>query len=111
MKNHPEAGYQLLKDINFDRPLALIVYQHHERINGAGYPQGIRGEEILPEARILAVADVVEAICTHRPYRPSLGIERALKEISEHSGVLYDPEAVDVCLQLFREKGFSFKPR
>jgi HD-GYP domain-containing protein (c-di-GMP phosphodiesterase class II) len=79
-------------------------------MNGTGYPQGLKGTEILPEARIMAVADVVEAICTHRPYRHALGIERALKEISEHRGVLYDREAVDVCLTLFRERGFSFKP-
>lgn len=110
IKNHPELGYQMVKDIDFDGPIALIVYQHHERMNGTGYPQGLKGEEILPEARIMAVADVVEAICTHRPYRQALGIERALKEISEHRGVLYDQEAVDVCIKLFREKSFSFKP-
>lgn len=110
IKNHPELGYQILKDIDFEGPVALIVYQHHERMNGTGYPQGLKGEEILPEARIMAVADVVEAICTHRPYRQALGIERALKEISEHRGVLYDEEAVDVCIKLFRDKSFSFKP-
>ena len=110
IKNHPELGYQILKDIDFDGPVALIVYQHHERMNGTGYPQGLKGGEILPEARFLAVADVVEAICTHRPYRQALGVERALREISEHRGVLYDEEAVDVCVKLFREKSFSFKP-
>jgi len=111
VKSHPEMGYQILKDIDFGSPVALIVYQHHERMNGTGYPQGLKGEEILPGARILAVADVVEAICTHRPYRQALGIERALKEISEHRDILYDREVVDVCIKLFRERGFSFKPR
>jgi putative nucleotidyltransferase with HDIG domain len=110
VKNHPEMGHQILKDIDFGRPVALIVYQHHERMNGTGYPQGLKGEEIILEARILAIADVVEAICTHRPYRKALGIERALKEISDHRGVLYDREAVGACLTLFRERGFSFKP-
>lgn len=110
IKNHPEMGYQMLKDIDFDSPIALIVYQHHERMNGTGYPQGLKGEEILPQAKILAVADVVEAICTHRPYREAMGIERALREISEHRGVLYDPEVADVCIRLFREKSFSFNP-
>jgi HD-GYP domain-containing protein (c-di-GMP phosphodiesterase class II) len=80
-------------------------------MNGTGYPQGLRGTEILLESRILAVADVVEAICTHRPYRPALGIDKALKEIFQHSGVLYDTEVVDVCIQLFREKGFRFTSR
>jgi putative nucleotidyltransferase with HDIG domain len=111
VKTHAEIGYQILKDIDFFRPVALIVYQHHERMNGTGYPQGLRGTEILLESRILAVADVVEAICTHRPYRPALGIDKALKEIFQHRGVLYDTEVVDVCIQLFREKGFSFKSR
>ena len=111
VKTHPEIGYQILKDIDFYRPVALIVYQHHERVNGTGYPQGIRGDDILPEARILGVADVVEAICRYRPYRPASGIDKALKEISQYSGVLYDPEAVDACTRLFMEKGFRFKSR
>jgi len=109
VKTHPEIGYQILKDIDFSRPVALIVYQHHERMNGSGYPRGIMGGDILPEARILAVADVVEAICMHRPYRSALGIDKALKEIVQYRGVLYDPDVVDVCRMLFREKGFSFK--
>ena len=109
VKTHPEVGYQILKEIEFARPIALIIYQHHERINGSGYPQALKDEDILPEARILAVADIVEAICTHRPYRPALGIDRALKEISQHRGILYDPEVVDVCINLFRVKGFKFK--
>ena len=111
VKTHPEIGYQILKDIDFYRPVALIVYQHHERINGTGYPQGIKGEDILLEAKILGVADVVEAICRHRPYRPASGIDKALKEISQYSGVLYDPEVVDACTNLFAEKGFIFKSR
>lgn len=110
VKTHPEMGYQILKDIDFSRPVAMIVRQHHERMNGTGYPKGIRGEEILPEARILAVADVVEAICTHRPYRQTFGIDRALDEIFQHRGVLYDPEVVDACISTFREKGFRFDP-
>jgi HD-GYP domain-containing protein (c-di-GMP phosphodiesterase class II) len=111
VKTHPEIGYKILKDIHFDRPVALIVYQHHERMNGTGYPQGIKREDILPEARILGVADVVEAICRYRPYRPASGIDKALKEISQYSGVLYDPEVVDACTRLFSEKGFRFKSR
>jgi HD-GYP domain-containing protein (c-di-GMP phosphodiesterase class II) len=111
VKTHPEIGYQMLKDIDFYRPVALIVYQHHERMNGTGYPQGIKGEDILLEARILGVADVVEAICRHRPYRPASKIDKALKEISQYSGVLYDPEVVDACTRLFGEKGFRFKSR
>ena len=93
------------------KPIDLIVYQHHERINGTGYPQGIKGEDILLEAKILGVADVVEAICRYRPYRPASGTDKALKEISLYSGVLYDPEVVDACTKLFSEKGFRFKSR
>ncbi|MGO9136663.1 MAG: HD-GYP domain-containing protein [Syntrophales bacterium] len=111
VKTHPEIGYQILKDIDFYRPVALIVYQHHERINGTGYPRGIKGEDILLEAKILGVADVVEAICRHRPYRPASGLDKALKEISQYSGVLYEPEVVDACTKLFAEKGFTFKSR
>jgi len=111
VKTHPEIAYQVLKEIDFYRPLALIVYQHHERINGTGYPQGIKGVDILLEAKILGVADVVEAICRHRPYRPASGIDKALKEISLYSGVLYDPEVVNACTKLFSEKGFRFKSR
>ena len=111
VKTHPEIGYQILKEIDFYRPIDLIVYQHHERINGTGYPQGIKGEDILMEALILGVADVVEAICRYRPYRPASGIDKALKEISQYSGVLYDPEVVDACTKLFSEKGFRFKSR
>jgi HD-GYP domain-containing protein (c-di-GMP phosphodiesterase class II) len=87
--------------------VADVVLQHHERMNGSGYPHGLKGDDILLEARILAVADVVEAIASHRPYRPALGIDLALKEISGNKGILYDADAVDACLKLFREKGYT----
>jgi HD-GYP domain-containing protein (c-di-GMP phosphodiesterase class II) len=103
------VAYEILKDIEFPWPVAQIIYQHHERWDGSGYPQGLSDDEILLEARILAVADVVEAMASHRPYRPSLGIEKALEEISKNKGTLYDPAAVDVCLRLFREKMYTFK--
>ncbi|MBN1662809.1 MAG: PAS domain S-box protein [Deltaproteobacteria bacterium] len=105
---HPQIGYDILKDIDFPWPLAQIVLQHHERMNGSGYPQGLSGDDILPEARILAVADVVEAISSHRPYRPAFGVDLALEEIEKNRGILYDSAVVDVCLRLFREKGFHF---
>jgi HD-GYP domain-containing protein (c-di-GMP phosphodiesterase class II) len=108
IKTHPQIGYDIFKNIDFPWPISQIVYQHHERKNGSGYPQGLSGEEIILEARIMAVADVVEAMASHRPYRPSLGIEKALEEIAKNSNVLYDPDVVDTCLRLFKEKGFSF---
>ena len=107
IKGHSRVSYDILKDIEFPWPVAGIVYQHHERLDGSGYPQGLKGEEILIEARILAVADVVEAMASHRPYRPALGIKAALKEITDHSGSLYDPDVVDSCLKLFNEKGYT----
>jgi HD-GYP domain-containing protein (c-di-GMP phosphodiesterase class II) len=88
-------------------PLAEIVYQHHERMDGSGYPRNLKGDDILMEARIMAVADVVEAMASHRPYRPGLGIEEALEEIKKNKGILYDEVVVDACLRLFREKGFQ----
>ena len=103
VKTHPQAGYNLLKDIDFPWPVAEIVLQHHERLDGSGYPQGLKGKEILQEARIIAVADVVEAMASDRPYRKALGIEAALKEIKRGRGTLYDEEAVDACLALFGE--------
>ena len=103
VKTHPQAGYNLLKDIDFPWPVAEIVLQHHERLDGSGYPQGLKGKEILQEARIIAVADVVEAMASDRPYRKALGIETALKEIKRGRGTLYDEEAVDACLALFEE--------
>ncbi|MFH0788431.1 MAG: HD domain-containing phosphohydrolase [Pseudomonadota bacterium] len=109
IKNHPESGYNILKDIEFPYPVAQIVLQHHERLNGSGYPLALIDDQILTEAKIIAVADVVEAISSHRPYRPAHGIEAALEEIEKNKGVLYDPAAVEVCLRLFKEKGFKFE--
>lgn len=107
---HAQAGYDILKSVEFPWPVADIVLQHHERLDGSGYPQRLVGETILQEARIVGVADVVETMSSHRPYRPSLGIDSALEEISTKRGVLYDPEAVDACLALMREGRFEFTP-
>lgn len=107
VKSHAEVGYDILKDIEFQWPVALIVRQHHERLDGSGYPAGLKGDDILFEARILGVADVVEAISSHRPYRPGIGIESALEEIKRSRGTAYDPSVVDACLNLFRN-GFHF---
>jgi len=109
IKTHPQVGYDILKRIDFPWPVAKIVLQHHERMDGSGYPQGLSGEEIMLEARILAVADVVEAMVSHRPYRPAHSIDEALEEISRNRGILYDPEVVDACVRLFTEKGFKLK--
>ncbi|MFH2219333.1 MAG: HD domain-containing phosphohydrolase [Pseudomonadota bacterium] len=109
IKTHPEVGYNILKDIDFSWPVAQIALQHHERVDGSGYPHGLSGEEILMEARIIAVADVVEAMSSHRPYRPALGIEKALEEISSQKGKFYDTKVVDACLKLFQEKGFELE--
>ncbi|MBU1733598.1 MAG: PAS domain S-box protein [Gammaproteobacteria bacterium] len=109
IKAHTQTGYEIVKEVNFPWPVADMVHQHHERLDGSGYPLGLKGEEITLGARILAVADVVEAMSSHRPYRPSLGIEPALEEITRNRGKFYDPEAVDACIRLFREKGFSFE--
>jgi len=108
---HPQVGHDILKSVEFPYPVAQIVLQHHERMDGSGYPWQLKGKEILLEARILAVADVVEAIASHRPYRPSLGINKALEEISQNKGILYDPKVVDTCLKLFKEKGFKFSKK
>ena len=108
IKTHPQSGYDILKDVEFPWPIAQIVLQHHERIDGSGYPAGLKGEEILMEARIIAVADVVEAIASYRPYRPGLGMEKALGEIIQNKGILYDAAVVDACLLLFNEKGYKF---
>ncbi len=107
VRAHPEAGFNVLRGIDFPWPVAEIVYQHHERLDGSGYPRGLKGDAVLFEARILAVADVVEAMSSHRPYRPALGIEAALAEIQTGKGRLYDPQVVDACVSLFR-KGFAF---
>ena len=104
IKCHTEVGYEILKNIPFPWPVADIVYQHHEHLDGSGYPRGIMAKEILLEAKILTVADVVEAMSSHRPYRPSLGVETALDEIRSGRGVLYHAESVDACLRLIAEK-------
>ena len=109
IKQHAEAGYEILRNVEFPWPIAEIVRQHHERLDGSGYPHGLKDGAILPEARILAVADVVEAMASHRPYRPGLGIERALQEIERGRGTLYDASVVDACVKLFREGRFSFE--
>jgi len=108
IKTHPRVGYDIIADIEFPWPIAQMVLQHHERMDGSGYPQGLSGQDILLEARILCVADVVEAMASHRPYRSALGIDVALKEISDNAGKLYGPEAADAVLRLFREKKFTF---
>jgi len=109
IKNHSQKGYEILKTIDFLWPVAEIVYQHHEKVNGSGYPRGLKGDEILLEAKIICVADVVDAMSSHRPYRPALGIDAALEEISKNKGILYEPEVVDTCVKLFKEKGFKFE--
>ena len=109
LKTHPKASYDILKTIEFPWPIASIVLQHHERLDGSGYPSGLPAKDILLEARILGVADVVEAMASHRPYRPALGIDKALEEISQKRGRLYDPEVVDACLKLFTRKRFKFQ--
>ncbi len=109
IKTHPQVGFSILKDIDFPWHIADIVLQHHERLDGSGYPDGLKNGDILLEARIITIADVVEAVASHRPYRPALGIDIALAEIDRNKGVLYDPEATDACLRLFREKGFKLQ--
>lgn len=109
IKTHPQVGYDILKRIELPYQVTKIMLQHHERMDGSGYPEGLKGEEILMEARILAVADVVEAMASHRPYRAALGIDKALEEISMNRGILYEPKAVDACMKLFNEKNFKFK--
>ena len=109
IKVHPQAGYNILKEIEFPWPVAQIVLQHHERLDGSGYPQGLKNGGIMLEAKILAVADVVEAMASHRPYRPALGIDIALEEVTKNQDILYEPDMVDVCKRLFTEKGFAFE--
>jgi HD-GYP domain-containing protein (c-di-GMP phosphodiesterase class II) len=109
IQTHPDVGFRVLRNIEFHHPVAQVVHQHHERYDGSGYPGNLSGSDILLEARILAVADVVEAMMNHRPYRPALGIEKALDEIAANRGKYYDPEVVDACLRLFREKSFTLR--
>ena len=109
IKEHPRLGYDILKRIEFPWPVAQIVLQHHERMDGSGYPDGLVGDAILMEARILALADHVEALSSHRAYRPALGLDKAMEEIRRGRGIQFDSRAVDTCIKLFREKGFHLK--
>jgi putative nucleotidyltransferase with HDIG domain len=106
--SHVEVGFNILKDIDFPWPVAQMIRQHHERLDGTGYPLGLKADQIVKEARIIAVADAVEAMVSHRPYRPARGTEVALQEICRDRGTWYDPEVVDACLRLFGEKRFAF---
>jgi putative two-component system response regulator len=108
IKEHAQNGYEILNNIDFPWPIAEIVLQHHERLDGSGYPQALIDGKILLEAKILAVADVVESMMSHRPYRPALGIDSALENIALNKGTLFDPAVVDACFRLFREQGFNF---
>ena len=108
LRAHPQAGYDILKPLTFPWPIAKIILQHHERLDGSGYPNAIKGDTICSEAKILAVADTVEAMSSDRPYRSAIGIEAALEEIQSNSGVLYDKQVVDSCLRLFHEQGYRF---
>jgi PAS domain S-box-containing protein/putative nucleotidyltransferase with HDIG domain len=109
IKTHPQVGHDILSTVDFPWPIATIVLQHHEKMDGSGYPSGLVGDEILLEARILGVADVVEAMSSHRPYRPALGLDRAIEEIRQKRGTRYDPQVVDTCIALLTEKGFEFE--
>ena len=109
IKDHPQTGYDILRDVEFPWPIATIILQHHEKMDGSGYPQGLKGDEICLEARIIAVADVVEAIASHRPYRPANGIDAALVEIEKNKGIFYDAEVVGACLRIVKEKRFAFE--
>jgi HD-GYP domain-containing protein (c-di-GMP phosphodiesterase class II) len=107
IKSHSQSGHDVLKGLDFPWPLAEVMLQHHERLDGSGYPRKLKGDEIILEARIMAVADVVEAMSSHRPYRAGLGVDVALKEIATNSGKFYDAQAVAACLRLFRDKGYE----
>ncbi|MEJ2692849.1 MAG: HD domain-containing protein [Candidatus Thiodiazotropha sp.] len=108
IKTHSQTGYEIIKDISFPSPIAQMVLQHHERLDGSGYPQHLKGDQILLESKILAVADVVEAMSSNRPYRAGLGLDAALQEVTANRGVLYDTSVVDICIALFHEKMFAF---
>jgi HD-GYP domain-containing protein (c-di-GMP phosphodiesterase class II) len=107
VKEHVDRGYKILKDVKFPLPIAEIIYQHHERLDGSGYPRGLKGDEILLEAKILMVADVVESMASHRPYRPSLGIETALKEITENRDIKFETSVVDTFLLMVSQYGYK----
>jgi HD-GYP domain-containing protein (c-di-GMP phosphodiesterase class II) len=111
VQGHAQAGYEVLKNVKFPWPLAEVALQHHERMDGSGYPQGLKGEEILFDARIIAVADVVEAMSSHRPYRSGLGVDKAMAELEAGGGTKYDRTVVEACLTLFREKGYTIPDR
>jgi HD-GYP domain-containing protein (c-di-GMP phosphodiesterase class II) len=108
IRSHPVEAYEILQKNSSMEGCRKIIIQHHERINGSGYPEGIKGDEILIEAKILSVADVVEAMTSHRPYRPALGLKAALEEIMKNKGILYDVRVVDSCLNVFSKKKFKF---
>ena len=108
IKTHPQVGYNTLKRMDLPWPVAEIVLQHHERLDGSGYPHGLVGQNILLEAKILVVANVVEAMITHAPYRASHTLDAAMEEINTNKGVFYDPEVVEICTEQFTEKGFEF---
>jgi len=108
IKNYPKVGYDILKKVDFPWPIAEIVLQHQEKIDGSGYPRGLKGDEICIEAKILGVANVVEAMSSYKSYRPALSIDEALAEISKNKNILFDPKVVDTCIKLFEEKGFKF---
>jgi putative nucleotidyltransferase with HDIG domain len=107
---HPTTGFEILADVDFGSPVTEIVRQHHERLDGSGYPRALSGSDILPEARILAVADVVEAMSSHRPYRAALGMAVALAEVREHAGMTFDADVVASCVRLIEDQGFQFTP-
>jgi HD-GYP domain-containing protein (c-di-GMP phosphodiesterase class II) len=107
LRVHAQAGYDIVKDVEFPWPIAEMILQHHERLDGSGYPRGLKGDQILPEARILAVADVMESMASHRPYRAALGVEAALTELVGRRGTSFDADAVDACVKLFREKSYQ----
>lgn len=109
IKEHAQRGYEMLKNVESPWPLAEVIYQHHERMDGSGYPRHLKGKEIMIEAHILAVADVVESMASHRPYRPARGLDAALEEIQKYRGTLYDILTVDTCLKVFREKGYQLE--
>jgi putative two-component system response regulator len=107
LKIHPESGCEILKNIEFPWPIAEMVLQHHEKLNGSGYPRGMKGDEMLAGARVMVVSDVVEAMASHRPYRAALGIGRAIEEITQNRSILYDPDVVDACIRLVNTAGFD----
>ena len=108
VKTHSQMGYEMIKEIEFPTPIAEIIFQHHEKLNGSGYPRRLKGKDIIFEAKIIAVADVVEAMSSYRPYRPPLGLNAAIEEIKKYKGKLYDPQIVDACVKVITRKGFKF---